>query len=103
MAQIKFDYLVEAIHYSPSGELEKVRLYERRGPSFSDRVIINRDQLISYLLAGKKVAAGNRVSSLASTFNQTGVIQISGSKEDPVLVMGGEIALKDSLSGIPVY
>ena len=103
MAQTKFDYLVEAIHYSPSGELEKVRLYERRGPSFSDRVIITRDQLISYLLAGKKVAAGNRVSSLASTFNQTGVIQLSGPKEAPVLVMGGEIASNDSLSGIPVY
>jgi hypothetical protein len=103
MAQIKFDYLVEAMHYSPTGELEKIRLYERRGPSFSDRIIINRDELIHYLVAGKKVAAGNRVSLMASTFNQTGEIQISGSKEDPVLVMGGEIASKDSLSGIPVY
>jgi hypothetical protein len=103
MAQIKFDYLVEAVHYSPAGVLEKIRLYERRGPSFSDRIIINRDELIHYLVAGKKVAAGNRISFLASTFNQTGEIQISGSKEAPVLVIGGEIASKDSLSAIPVY
>ena len=94
MTQTKFDYLVEAIHYSPTGELEKIRLYERRGPSYSDRIIINRDELIQYLIAGKKVAAGNRVSFLASTFTQTGVIQISGPKEAPVLVMGGEIASK---------
>ena len=103
MTQTKFDYLVEAVHYSPTGELEKIRLYERRGPSFSDRIIINRDELIHYLVAGKKVAAGNRISFLASTFNQTGEIQISGSKEAPVLVMGGDITSKDSLSGIPVY
>lgn len=103
MAQTKFDYLVEAVHYSQAGELEKIRLYERRGPSFSDRIIINRDELIQYLVAGKKVAAGNRISFMASTFNQTGEIRISGTKEAPVLVMGGDIASKDSLPGIPVY
>jgi len=103
MAQTKFDYLVEAVHYSPDGELEKIRLYERRGPSFSDRIIINRDQLIQYLVAGKKVAAGNRISFMASTFNHTGEIRISGTKEAPVLVMGGDITSHDSLTGIPVY
>lgn len=103
MAQIKFDYLVEALHYSPTGELEKIRLYERRGPSFSDRIIIDRDQLIHYLVDGKKVAAGNRLSFLASTFHLTGEIQLSGPKEAPVLVMGGEIASIDTLTGIPVY
>jgi hypothetical protein len=103
MAQNKFDYLVEAVHYSPAGELEQIRLYERRGPSFSDRIIINRDQLIHHLMAGKKVVVGNRIPFLASTFNQVGEIELSGSKEAPVLVMGGVIASKDSLTGIPVY
>ena len=103
MAQNKFDYLVEAVHYSPTGELEKIRLYERRGPSFSDRIIINRNQLIRVLIAGKKVVVGNRIPYLASTFNQTGEIQLSGSKDAPVLVTGGVISSQDSLAGIPVY
>jgi hypothetical protein len=52
---------------------------------------------------GKKVAVGNRISFMASTFNQTGEIQISGSKEAPVLVMSGDITSHDSLTGIPVF
>ncbi len=60
MAQIKFDYLIEAIHYTPDGVLEKVRLYEKRGPSFSDHILISRDQLIHILKSGKKVVTGSR-------------------------------------------
>lgn len=103
MTQNKFDYLVEAIHLDAAGKLENVRLYERRGPSFSDRIIISREQLVRQLKAGKKVVAGSRQAYLASTFSLTGDIMLSGSKDSPVLVLGEEPANEDSLPGIPIF
>lgn len=103
MTQIKFDYLIEAVHYSSAGDLEKIRVYERRGPSFSDRIIIDRNTLISALSAGKKVVSGSRVPYLASTFDITGELHLAGSKENPSVVLGDEISNQDSLPGIPVF
>jgi hypothetical protein len=103
MPQIKFDYLIEAIHYSPDGVLEKVRLYEKRGPSFSDRVMMNRDQLIHILRTGKKVVTGSRQAYLGSTFTLTGEIQLSGSKDVPTIVLGEEPSRQDSLAGLPIF
>jgi hypothetical protein len=103
MPNIKFDYLIEAIHYSPAGEIQNLRLFERRGPSFSDRLIFSREQVIEALQNGKKVVTGSRKSYLASTFDLNGIVQLSGNKENPTIVLGEEPAAKDFLPGIPVY
>lgn len=103
MTQSKIDFIVEAVHYSPSGDLEKVRLYERRGASYSDRVVYSREELIQVLISGKTVMAGNRQPYLASTFNLTGGIQLAGTQDVPVIVLGDEPSAKDSLPGIPRF
>lgn len=103
MTQIKFDYLIEAVHYSSTGVLEKIRVYEKRGPSFSDRIIVDRDTLVNVLTSGKKVVSGSRLPYLASTFNVTGELQLAGPKESPVLVMSEGVSDRDSLPGIPVF
>ena len=103
MAQNKFDYMIEAIHYTADGVLEKVRLYEKRGPSFSDRVMISRDQLIHILKSGKKVVSGTRKAYLGSTFDLTGEIQLSGSKDAPTIVLGEEPSSQDQLAGLPIF
>jgi len=103
MTQIKFDYLIEAVHYSAAGDLEKIRVYEKRGPSFSDRIIVDRETLVNVLASGKKVVSGSRLPYLASTFNVTGELQLAGPKESPILVMSEEASVRDSLPGIPVF
>ncbi len=103
MPNIKFDYLIEALHYSPYGELQNIRVFERRGPSFSDRLILSRAQLVDLMQAGKKVVAGKRQSYLASTFDVIDFVQLSGTKDTPVIVLGEEPASEDRLPGIPVY
>ena len=48
----KFDVVIEAVRYK-SGKIELVRAYERRGPSFSDRVLLDRKTLLERLKDGK--------------------------------------------------
>ena len=79
----KNDYVIEAVHYLPRGQVDYVRLYERRGPSFSDRVIFNRSKLISVLQRKKKVVIGQRQSGLASTFVTTSEVFLGGTKDHP--------------------
>ena len=103
MTQLKIDYVVEAVRFSPSGDLEKIRLYERRGASYSDLVVYTREELIRALESGKTVMAGNRKPYLASTFNLTGGIQLAGTRDVPVVVLGDDPSAEDSLPGIPRF
>ena len=51
MADKKFDGVIEAVHYSRGGQIDFVRAYERRGVTFSDRVLLNRKTLLERLSA----------------------------------------------------
>ena len=63
----KFDGVIEAVHYK-NGQIESVRVFERRGATFSDRVLIDRKELLERLKNGQKYVIGNRKQFLASTF-----------------------------------
>ncbi len=102
MASKKFDGVVEAVHYTPDGRVAWVRAFERRGPTFTDRIILDRKTLIERLKAGKYFVAGQRVPLKASTFetsNPIVVIQLDG---QGFLTTGSIQANKDTLEGVPV-
>ena len=65
MPQKKYDGVIEVVRYTPDGKISEVRLYERRGPTFSDRVIIPRTELLQRLRARKKFAVGLRKPLMA--------------------------------------
>jgi hypothetical protein len=98
----KYDFMIEAIRMSHSGQLEAARLYQRRGASYSDRIILTRPQLLEQLAAGKRIAAGSRQHRLASTFTVSAEI-IRYGKEKPVLCLAEETASADHLPGIPFF
>ena len=54
MARTTFDGVIEAVRYKPDGQVDWVRAYLRRGPTFSDRIMINRATLIENLKSGKR-------------------------------------------------
>ncbi len=102
MASKKFDGVVEAVHYTPDGRVAWVRVFERRGPTFTDRIILDRKTLIERLKSGKNFVAGQRVPLKASTFETSNpqiVIQLDG---QGFLTTGNILANKDDLEGIPV-
>ena len=98
----KFDGVIEAVHYRPDGEVAWVRLFERRGPTFSDHVILDRQALIARLKAGKRIVVGKRISYMASTFDVAGALRLGKIDGEEFLLFGAEQAQKDALPGVPV-
>jgi hypothetical protein len=67
MAQ-KFDGVIEAVRYK-NGQIVVVRAFERRGAAFSDRVLIDRNDLLERLKKGQKYVIGQRREFLAGSFD----------------------------------
>ncbi len=104
MAVRKFDGVVEAVRYAPDGKIELVRVYERRGPTFSDRVLLTRDDLIQRLKGKKRFYAGQRKQYLASTFDLSGdPLSLSGDRDHPMVVTGKVTGSQDRLEGVPLF
>lgn len=69
MAQTKFDGVIEAVRCAPDGQVQMVRLYERRGATFSDRVLVQRSDLVARMKSGQRFVTGQRQPYLGSTFS----------------------------------
>ncbi|MBP6209848.1 MAG: hypothetical protein KA473_10455 [Anaerolineales bacterium] len=63
----KIDGVIEAARFK-NGQIMVVRAYERRGATFSDRVVLDRKTLLERLKNGKQFVVGSREEFLASTF-----------------------------------
>ncbi|HSL43162.1 MAG TPA: hypothetical protein VK897_07005 [Anaerolineales bacterium] len=64
----KFDGVIEAVRYK-NGQIEVVRAFERRGASFSDRIMLTRNEFLERLKKGRTFVVGKRKERLASTFD----------------------------------
>lgn len=103
MAPVKFDGVIEAIRYAPNGEVDVVRCYERRGPTFSDRVIINRKTLVERLKSGKKFVLGMPKPLLASTFQVGLPVKLAKSEGHEVLYTVHPDNHRDDLQGALLF
>src|SRR5512143_739104 len=63
----KFDGVIEAVRYK-NGQIVWARAYERRGATFSDRVLLDRKTLLDRIQKGKLFVTGQREELKASTF-----------------------------------
>ncbi|HEY9075483.1 MAG TPA: hypothetical protein VIO61_02990 [Anaerolineaceae bacterium] len=108
MAKIRYDGIIEAVRFTPTGQVALARAYERRGPTYSDIVLLSRSEIIGRLKAGKKLIGGKRVTALASTFEPTtGLLRLEGTPTQPVLRCTDSPAnpsnASDDLPGIPIF
>jgi hypothetical protein len=101
MALNKFDAVIEAVRYE-DGKIVWVRAYERRGATFSDRVLLNRSDLIERLGKGKKLTTGQRREFLASTFDLGKSVQAIKRADSEVIATRADAA-RDELEGVPVF
>jgi hypothetical protein len=98
----KFDGIVEAVR-SKNGQIESVRVFERRGAAFSDRIILNRQEFLDRLKKKKKYFVGSRKEFLAGTFEiQDKPIQIV-SREGKELISTRPDAAHDELEQAPLF
>ena len=102
MAKEKLDGVVEAVHYGPDGSVKWVRAYMRRGPTFSDRLMIDRSTLIEYLKSGKKLMAGKRIPLKASTFEVSKPLRLVQIDGRDILVTGEIKTDQDRLESVPI-
>ncbi len=102
MAKQKIDAVIEAVHYASDGKVVWVRAFERRGPTFSDGVLLDRNQLLERLKAGKKIYTGRRVEYLASTFDLQQLVSLAVRNAAEIVVAGESADSHDHLEGVPV-
>ena len=102
MAKIKVDGVIEAVHYSGEGQLVWARVYERRGPTFSDLVLLDRAELLKRVKAGKKYVGGKRQSLLASTFDLYKPVSVVSQNGSEYLSTGDPRQNQDYLAEVPL-
>jgi len=97
----KFDGIIEAARYK-NGQIVVVRGYERRGASFSDRVLIERKELLERIKSGKKFLTGVRKELWASTFEEGKPVQVI-SRDGKEFISTRNEADHDELEQVPVF
>jgi hypothetical protein len=102
MAKIRFDGVVQAVRYNPAGQINWVRAYVRRGPTFSDYVLIDRQTIIDLIKSGKVFVAGERIARMASTFQVSKPLRVIQSAGKDILVTGDLQSKRDCLEGVPI-
>jgi hypothetical protein len=99
MAGVKVHAVIEAVRYSPQGQIDLVRLYERRGATFSDSFLVGRDELLRRLESGRVIATGQRQAYQGSSFDIGGRVFQRGGQ---VVTGEGETG-RDRLENVPLF
>lgn len=97
----KVDGVIEAVRYK-GGKIEVVRAYERRGPTFSDHVLLDRKTLIERLEKGKRFVTGQRKEYWASTFEVGKPVSLEGQDGRQVVTTKVQ-SEQDLLEGVPAF
>jgi hypothetical protein len=102
MAEIKYDGIIQTVRYDNEGRIEWVRAFLRRGPTWSDYIILDRETMISQIKSGKRFAAGKRTPQMGTTFEITDPVRLYQADGQDVLVTGDIQANQDCLEGVPL-
>ncbi|HEX2996907.1 MAG TPA: hypothetical protein VHP14_18945 [Anaerolineales bacterium] len=98
----KFDGVIEAVRYK-NGQIAVVRAFERRGSSFSDRVLLPRQEFLERLKKGQTYVVGKRRELLASTFEvQNKPVQVL-ERDGREIIATRPDADQDELEQAPVF
>ncbi len=101
----KCDGVVEAVRYGPDGNVTLLRVYDKRGPTWSDRILIDRGEMIRRLKSGCRYLVGVRLPYLAGTFETAEPVGLAGEVGHEILVThpAAATASHDNLEGVPRF
>jgi hypothetical protein len=103
MGRQKYDGVVEAVRFAPGGKLAIARVFERRGSTFSDHVLLSRDEMIRKLKAGQIFMVGKRLEYLGGTFEVSVPVKLAGNPGKEFLFTTKITNDCDDLQGIPLF
>lgn len=97
----KSDFVIEAVRYK-NGKIEVVRGSQRRGPTYTDHILLDRKTLLERLKEGKLVVTGQRKEFLASTFDIGKPVKVMEQDGKQVVTTLTQ-AEHDELEGVPLF
>ncbi len=103
MAKSKIDGIVEAVRLDEDGQVETARIFERHGQVFTDRFLVDREDLIERIKSGQKFMTGKRLYKMGSSFHTGEDVNVVSSKGNQVLVVGSGEPEKDAIHSIPRF
>ena len=103
MARPNYDGVVEAVRYGSDGQVLCVRVYLRRGPTWSDHVLMDRQALVETIKSGKRFITGRRIPQLAGTFETGTALNVIEENGGQILVTEGVQSDRDLLKGVPLF
>lgn len=77
-------------------------MYERRGAAFSDRILIERKELLERIKSGKKFLTGKRKELWAGTFEEGKPVQVVNRDGKDFISTRNE-SDRDELEQVPVF
>ena len=108
MARPKYDGVIQAVRYTAEGQVLWVRAYLRRGPTWSDHVLLDRGALIQQIKSGKRFFAGHRIPRMAGPFEVSAPVRLLNKNGQEILVISDPLvasdlqAENDCLEGVPL-
>ena len=102
MARQNDDGIIVAAHYKNTGVVDWVQAYLRRGPIWSDVVLISREALVEQLKSGKNYVTGIRVEYMGTTFETADAVNLITNKDHDILVTGEIESETDRLDNVPI-
>jgi hypothetical protein len=102
MAKVKYDGIVEAVHYNPDGTVKWARAYLRRGQIYSDIILLDRQILAGMLKSGKRFMIGRRIPLQASTFEVFKPLRLVQRDGQEFIMTSEAMVNKYLLEGAPV-
>ncbi len=97
----QFDGVIEAVRYK-GGQIALVRAYERRGPTFSDHILLDRKALLERIKHGRRIVTGRRRELWASTFTVGKPVQAL-KRDGKELLATRPDAERDELENVPAF
>jgi len=102
MARQNTDGIIVAAHYKDTGFVDWVKAFIRRGPTWSDVVLIHREALVDQLKSGANFVTGIRVEFMGTTFKTADAVNLISGRDHDILVTGDIESDVDRLDNVPV-
>ena len=102
MARANYDGVIEAVRYSPNGQIDLVRVYERRWLVYSDHILLSRAALLEQLSTGKRYVTGQRKAYTGNVFETGKSVHLSGTS-NPIITTKDQAGSQDFLANVPVF
>jgi hypothetical protein len=99
----RIDGVIEAVRYTRDQQISLVRAYVRRGPAFSDRVLLDRDTLLNKVKEGKTFYTGQRKELWAGTFDLGKIVHSAASDGKEFLTTRPDAPGCDQLEETPIF